>query len=69
MLRTGKQYIAAIKGKAEVYVGGERIDDVTTHPAFRNAIGTVAQLYNVTSDPANRENVTYEEPETGQDAK
>ena len=66
MLRTGKQYIAAIKGKAEVYVGGERIDDVTTHPAFRNAIGTVAQLYNVTSDPANRENVTYEEPETGQ---
>lgn len=64
MLRTGKQYIDDIKSRAEVYVGGERIRDVTTHPAFRNAVATVARLYDITSDPANRDGLTYLEAET-----
>lgn len=65
MLRTGEKYIADIKGRADVYVGGERVDDVTTHPAFRNAVATVARLYDVSADPANQDQVTYLEPETG----
>ncbi|MGE3936036.1 MAG: 4-hydroxyphenylacetate 3-hydroxylase family protein [Rhodospirillaceae bacterium] len=66
MLRTGKQYVDAVKGRAEVYVGGERVDDVTTHPAFRNSVASVARLYDVTSDPARADALTYVEPETGQ---
>jgi 4-hydroxyphenylacetate 3-monooxygenase len=65
MLRTGKQYIEAIKGRAEVYVGGERIKDVTTHPAFRNAVASVGRLYDITANPANAETLAYVEPETG----
>ena len=65
MLRTGEQYIDSIKGRAEVYVGGERVDDVTTHPAFRNAVGTVARLYDITSDSTRENDLTYVEPETG----
>ncbi len=65
MLRTGKQYIDDVKGRATVFIGGERVDDVTTHPAFRNAVQSVARLYDVTSDPANAQDLTYDEPETG----
>lgn len=66
MLRTGKQYVDAVKGRADVYVGGERVKDVTTHPAFRNSVASVARLYDVTSDPKNRDRLSYVEPETGQ---
>ena len=42
-------------------LGNERIEDVTTHPAFRNAVRTVARLYDMKADPAQRETMTYEE--------
>lgn len=62
MLRTGKQYLQALaKRNAEIYIGGERVTDVTTHPAFRHAAATVAKMYDTTSDPANREALTYAE--------
>src|SRR5439155_882633 len=44
-----------------VYIGSERVDDVTRHPAFRNAAATVAALYDMKADPANREAMSYEE--------
>jgi 4-hydroxyphenylacetate 3-monooxygenase len=45
----------------EVYVGSERVNDVTTHPAFRNAAATIARLYDIKADPAHRELYSYEE--------
>src|SRR6185312_14165555 len=41
--------------------GGEKVDDVTRHPAFRNAAATVAGIYDLKADPANRDVMTYEE--------
>ena len=35
MLRTGKKYIDDVKGRATVFIGGERGDDITTHRAWR----------------------------------
>ena len=67
MLRTSQQYLDDVKGrKPEVYMGGERIKDVTTHPAFRNIVRTTAQLYDVTSDPARANELSYVEAETGE---
>lgn len=66
MARSGKQYIEMLKNRpAEIYIGGERVADVTVHPAFRNVVSTVARLYDVTSDPANAEALTHVDPETG----
>ena len=42
MLRTGKEHLESLRDGRVVYVGGERIDDVTRHPAFREAAKTVA---------------------------
>ena len=36
MLRTGKEHLESLRDGRVVYVGGERIDDVTRHPAFRD---------------------------------
>ena len=33
---TGEEYLESIRDRREVYVYGERVEDVTTHPAFRN---------------------------------
>jgi hypothetical protein len=44
-----------------IYIGSERVDDVTHHAAFRNAATTVAALYDMKADPANRDTLTYEE--------
>lgn len=67
MLRTGQDYLDDIKGRTpEVFLGGERVDDVTRHPAFRNIVQTTARLYDVTSDPTRANELSYVEPETGE---
>ena len=48
-------------GRTRRLYRSERIDDVTRHPAFRNAAQTVAALYDLKADPALREETTYEE--------
>src|SRR5215211_7742609 len=61
MLRTGKEHLESLRDGRVVYVGRERVDDVTRHPAFRAAAGTVAALFDMKADPANRGTMTYEE--------
>ena len=47
------------EGRA-IYVGAERIDDVTRHPAFRNAARTIADLYEFKADPQRRELFSFD---------
>jgi 4-hydroxyphenylacetate 3-monooxygenase len=61
MLRTGKEHLESLRDRRAVYIGSERIDDVTRHPALRNAAATVAAIYDMKADPANRDSMTYEE--------
>ena len=61
MLRTGKEHLELLRDGRVIYIGSEKIDDVTRHPAFRNAAQTVAELYDMKADPANRAEMTYEE--------
>ncbi|MCA0044859.1 4-hydroxyphenylacetate 3-hydroxylase family protein [Celeribacter litoreus] len=62
MLKTGAQHIASLQDGRQVYIDGELVDDVTTHPAFRNAIQSMAKIYDFQSAPENRELMTYEIP-------
>jgi 4-hydroxyphenylacetate 3-monooxygenase len=65
--RTGQEYIAGLKERPrEVWICGERVKDVTTHPALRNGVKSVAALYDMQHDPALREEMTYPSPTTGQ---
>src|SRR5262249_9301029 len=55
---TGAQYLESLRDGREVYVYGERVKDVTTHPAFRNAARSVARLYDALHDARTREVLT-----------
>ena len=61
MLRTGEEHLKSIRDGRVIYIGDERVDDVTRHPAFRNAARTVAALYDMKCDPAARDVMSYEE--------
>jgi aromatic ring hydroxylase len=51
---TGDEYIDSLRDDREVYLYGERVKDVTSHPAFRNPVRMVARLYDALHDPARR---------------
>ena len=61
---TGAEYLESLRDGREVYVYGERVKDVTTHPAFRNAARMVARLYDSLHDPA-KQGVLTVETDTG----
>ena len=43
-LRTGDQYIAGLKDDGRrVFIDGEEVGDVTSHPAFRDAVRSIAE--------------------------
>lgn len=47
---TGAQYLESLRDGREVYIYGERVADVTAHPAFRNAARSIARLYDALHD-------------------
>ena len=61
MLKTGKEHLECLRDGRVVYIGGEQVDDVTVHPAFRNAARSMAGVYDMKADPANRDLMSFEE--------
>jgi len=54
-VRTGSQFIRALNDGREVYFGSERVEDVTEFPAFRGAVRSIADLYDLQQAPAHRD--------------
>ncbi|MQG11915.1 MAG: 4-hydroxyphenylacetate 3-monooxygenase, oxygenase component [SAR202 cluster bacterium] len=64
--RTGQQYIDGLsKNPAEVWISGEKVKDVTTHPAFQNGVRSLAALYDQQHDPATKDAMTFKSPSSG----
>jgi anthranilate 3-monooxygenase (FAD)/4-hydroxyphenylacetate 3-monooxygenase len=64
-VRTGKQYIDGLKTRSpEVWIGGERVADVTTHPSLSRSMEQIAHLLDMQHDPRYAEALTYESPKT-----
>lgn len=64
--RTGEQYLQGLRERPpEVWVGGQRVKDVTAHPGFANGARSVAALYDMQNDPALVEEMTFASPTTG----
>ncbi len=61
MLKTGAEHLDSLRDGRVVYIGGERVDDVTTHPAFAAAARTVAAIYDMKRAPENLDVTSYEE--------
>jgi 4-hydroxyphenylacetate 3-monooxygenase len=52
---TGAEFLETLRDGREVYIYGERVEDVTTHPAFRNSAASVAILYDALHDKAQQD--------------
>lgn len=62
-MRSGKDYLAALHDDREIYLDGQRVDDVTTHPAFAPVAQTAAALFDLAADPAS--GMRAVDPQTG----
>lgn len=57
--RTGEEHLKSLQDGRTVYLDGELVTDVTTHPAFRNSVRSAAALYDYQSDPDNIDLMTF----------
>src|ERR1044072_888765 len=63
-MRTGADYLRSLKDGRRVFVDGEPVKDVTTHPAFRGAARSIANLYDIAAAADLRERMTFVSPKT-----
>ncbi len=57
---TGKEYLESLRDGREIWIYGERVKDVTTHPGFRNTARMIARLYDALHNPALQDVLTTE---------
>lgn len=55
---TGAEYLESIRDQREVWIYGERVKDVSSHPAFRNQARMVARMYDALHDPQTKGQLT-----------
>src|SRR5689334_17239551 len=55
---TGQEYLESLRDGREIWIYGERVGDVTTHPAFRNTARMLARLYDGLHDPVRKDILT-----------
>lgn len=65
-MRSGAEYLRSLNDGRTVFFDGEKVADVTKHKAFAEAARSVARLYDIAADPANRELMTFKSPKTGE---
>jgi aromatic ring hydroxylase len=62
---TGRRYVESLRDGREVWIDGERVDDVTTHPAFKDMIAELERIYDLQNSEKYRDEMTCIDPATG----
>ncbi|WP_156289828.1 4-hydroxyphenylacetate 3-hydroxylase N-terminal domain-containing protein [Oceanobacillus salinisoli] len=57
---TGEEYLESLRDNREVWINGEKVKDVTTHPAFRNSARSIARMYDALHDGKTKSILTRE---------
>jgi 4-hydroxyphenylacetate 3-monooxygenase len=66
VIRTGDEYRESIRDGREVWIDGDRVDDVPTHPAFAPIVDVRARIYDMAHEAASRELMSYVDSDTGE---
>lgn len=66
MVRTGEEYKDSIRDGRQVWIDGEKVDDVTTHPMFRPLVDIRARVYDLAHEPSTADIMTYADAKTGE---
>lgn len=62
MIRTGQQYLDSIRDGRRVWINGERVADVTTHPSFKPIIDFRARLYDMQHEEEAAKTLVHTKP-------
>jgi anthranilate 3-monooxygenase (FAD) / 4-hydroxyphenylacetate 3-monooxygenase len=65
-IRTGAQFIEGLRDEREVWYAGEKVPDVTTFPAFRASVESIAHLYDMQHDPRYADTLVAQSTELGE---
>src|SRR6516165_105237 len=66
MIRTGEEYRQSLADGREVWIDGEQVKDVTTHPAFKPIVDVRARIYDLAHEPRTAAAMTYVDDATGE---
>ncbi|SAL63677.1 4-hydroxyphenylacetate 3-monooxygenase [Caballeronia udeis] len=66
MIRTGEQYRDSIRDGRQVWINGERVNDVTTHPMFKPIVDIRARIYDMAHEKATQGVMSYVDETTGE---
>ena len=61
MIRTGDEYREGLRDGREVWIDGERVKDVSLHPALKPIIDVKARMYDMAHESAYQNDLTYTE--------
>jgi 4-hydroxyphenylacetate 3-monooxygenase len=64
-IRTGQQFLEALRDGRQIFIDGERVADVTRDRRLAGAARTVAELYDMQHDPALAGRMTFASPSSG----
>ncbi len=64
-VRSGREFLQGLRDSREVWLEGERVEDVTTHPKLRRMAATLAHIYDLQHDPNTRDLMSFESPTSG----
>ena len=67
-IRTGKQFLEGIRDGREIWLEGERVEDVTTHPKLSRMAHTLAGIYDLQTSTEHQGLMTFKSPSTGEPA-
>jgi 4-hydroxyphenylacetate 3-monooxygenase len=61
MIRTGNQYRESLRDGRRIWINGERVKDVTTHPMFKPVVDIRARIYDMAHEEKFKDTMSYEE--------
>ncbi|WP_244443029.1 4-hydroxyphenylacetate 3-hydroxylase N-terminal domain-containing protein [Bradyrhizobium sp. Ai1a-2] len=60
LVKNGAEHVASVRDGRAVFLDGERVADVSTHPAYRHAVESAGVLYDYQAHPDNLERMTFD---------
>jgi 4-hydroxyphenylacetate 3-monooxygenase len=64
-IRRGEEYLESLRDGRRVWLMGQQVEDVTSHPALAGCARSVAAVYDLQHDAAHQEQLTMPSPSTG----
>ena len=66
MIRTGDEYRESLRDGRKVWIDGEPVRDVSSHPMFRPLVDVRARIYDMQHDPATSGTMTWQDEASGE---